>query len=514
VSAAAAPGVDAAPAPARNESLARLRHDLRTPINHILGYAELLQEELADNAPAGQEEFASDLKKIHSAAQALLKLVNTHLSPDGFAALVADCPPGEERAAADHALPANVGEKALFTDSGDSTPAREEEPEAPIPGKILVVDDNPANRETLCRRLQKQGHLTVEAGDGRAALRRLRDEPFDLVLLDVMMPELDGYSALREMKGDRSLREIPVIMISALDELESVVRCIEAGAEDYLPKPFEPTLLRARIGASLEKKTLRDQERHYLRTIEQTQRRLGKELEEAANYVRSILPPPVPEPPIRIDWRFVPSTELGGDSFGYHWLDEDHFAIYLLDVCGHGVGAALLSVAAINVLRTGSLSADFRDPAAVLSLLNETFPMERHNNMYFTLWYGVYNRRTRTLRHASGGHPPALFLDGGAEVRKLRSPGLVIGVMPGVDYRSDTVEVPHGTRLFVLSDGTYEIKKPDGGVLAFEEFEAFFREHGAAPDFLDRLGAWVHELNAANGPGPLDDDFSIVCLDF
>jgi sigma-B regulation protein RsbU (phosphoserine phosphatase) len=360
----------------------------------------------------------------------------------------------------------------------------------------------------------------VEAGDGQAAMERLRAEAFDLVLLDVMMPVLDGYAALCQMKADRTLREIPVIMISALDELQSVVRCIETGAEDYLAKPFEPTLLRARIGASLEKKALRDQERHYLRTIEETQRRLGKELEEAANYVRSILPPPIPDAPIRIDWRFIPSTELGGDSFGYHWLDDDHFAVYLLDVCGHGVGAALLSVAATNVLRSGSLAADFRDPASVLSLLNETFPMERHNNMYFTIWYGVYHRPTRTLRHSSGGHPPAFLIpaspDGNgntAPVDKLRAPGLVVGVMPGVEYNSETTPIPEGSRLFVLSDGTYEIRNPDG-MLSFDEFEAFFQQHGTQPDFLERLSDWITTLNAANGPGPLDDDFSIVCLDF
>ncbi len=485
------PVVPVPPAPPR-DSLAHLRHDLRTPINHILGYSELLQEELEES---GSDEFSGDLKKIHGAAQSLLKLINTHLTPEGFEALASGQP-----------ISATKSETTAL-------PASYEEPEAPIPGKILVVDDNPENRETLCRRLQKQGHLTVEAGDGLAALERLRNEAFDLVLLDVMMPRLDGYSALCELKADRSLREIPVIMISALDELGSVVRCIEAGAEDYLSKPFEPTLLRARIGASLEKKTLRDQERHYLRTIEETQRRLGKELEEAANYVRSILPPPVTEPPIRIDWRFVPSTELGGDSFGYHWLDADHFAVYLLDVCGHGVGAALLSVAASNVLRSCSLAADFRNPASVLSLLNETFPMERHNNMYFTIWYGVYHRPTRTLRHASGGHPAAFLLNGDAPVQKLRCPGLVVGVMPGIEYQSETIPVPEGARLFVLSDGTYEIKQAEA-MLAFEEFEAFFQQHGNAPDFLDHLTHWINSLNAANGPGPLEDDFSIVCLDF
>src|SRR5262249_30183233 len=124
--------------------------------------------------------------------------------------------------------------------------------------------------------------------------------------------------------------------------------------------PFNPTLLRARITACLEKKLLREAEQRHLQEIEATHRRLSEELTEAANYVRSILPPPT-ETPLRVDWKYQPSTELGGDAFGYHWIDRDHFAVYLLDVCGHGVAASLLSVAAINAIRSGALAnTDFR----------------------------------------------------------------------------------------------------------------------------------------------------------
>ena len=138
------------------------------------------------------------------------------------------------------------------------------------------------------------------------------------------------------------------------------------------------------------------------------------ELAEAANYVRSILPEPTLSP-LRIDWKYQPSTELGGDAFGYHWIDPDHFAVYLLDVCGHGVGASLLSVTAMNVIRSGSLpKTEFRDPGAVLSGLNNAFLMEKQNNMYFTIWYGVFNKTTRQVIYACGGHPPALHCSAGS----------------------------------------------------------------------------------------------------
>ncbi|MGH6990288.1 MAG: adenylate/guanylate cyclase domain-containing protein [Stellaceae bacterium] len=153
------------------------------------------------------------------------------------------------------------------------------------PSAILVVDDDENNRYTLSRRLRRESFTDItEAPDGRTALKMLRDRPFDLVLLDVMMPEVDGYEVLGQIKSDMALRDIPVIMISALDEMESVVRCIELGAEDYLPKPFNPTLLRARIGASLEKRRLRAQEEVYTRLVETEQRRSDELL-------HAVLPP-------------------------------------------------------------------------------------------------------------------------------------------------------------------------------------------------------------------------------
>ncbi len=150
---------------------------------------------------------------------------------------------------------------------------------------ILIVDDDEGNRYTLAGRLRRENFTNLtEAVDGRAALALLRDRPFDLVLLDVMMPEMDGYEVLRHIKSDMMLRDIPVIMISALDALDSVVRCIELGAEDYLPKPFNATLLKARIGASLEKRRLRFQEDAYLRQIEIEKRR-------SDDLLHAVLPP-------------------------------------------------------------------------------------------------------------------------------------------------------------------------------------------------------------------------------
>ena len=497
-------------------NLSHLRHDLRTPINQIIGYSELLMEEAGD---AGHANYAPDLQKICSAGKTLLSLINENLTDErltlaGEIAGTDDSASGSIAAAGSHLPPARSSVRAVPDAVAPPEAARHP---SDLPGRILAVDDNPSNLEMLVRQLERQGHSVASAGDGRAALARLRAEPFDLVLLDMMMPVLDGYGALSEIKNDPALRHLPVIMISALDELGSVVRCIERGAEDYLPKPFNPTLLRARIGAGLEKKRFRDQERLYVRTIEETQARLKAELDEAERYIRSILPPPLSSGPVKTDWRLIPSTELGGDSFGYHWIDGDHFALYLLDVCGHGVGAALLSVTAINVLRNAALpGVDFRDPGAMLTALNEAFLMEKQNDMYFTIWYGVWRPSTRTIRFAAAGHPPALLATaeagGGRRIEVLKGGGMILGGMSGANYRTFERQLPEPSTLYVVSDGTFEITRPDGSMWTTEEFHAFLAAPArTAESDLERLFAHVKNLR---GPGPLDDDFSIVRFNF
>lgn len=244
--------------------------------------------------------------------------------------------------------------------------------------------------------------------------------------------------------------------------------------------------------------------------LESTQARLDAELNDAGRYVFSILPDKRAASPAT-DWLLVPSTELGGDSFGYHWIDDDHFAIYLLDVCGHGVGAALLSVTVINVLRASALAkADFRDPSTVLKALNDTFPMERQNNMFFTIWYGVYKASTGELRFATGGHPPSILLrgDGAAREMLITVGGVAIGALPEMDYESSLTRVMPGDRLLVISDGTFEVNGPGDAMLSVEALADHAAERGSRPQDIHE---WVRSFNAE---GPLPDDFSLLEIRF
>jgi class 3 adenylate cyclase len=255
-------------APADEESARRLRHDLRTPLNHVIGLCELWLEAAEEE---GLQKFVADLEQARSLGKRVLTGIDDmlrFLTP-------ADDAEADRRIEEEAAALARLAVGSLAPLAADRR--------ADVTGTLLVVDDNDVSRDVLMRRLVRQGHTVAEARNGREALERVRSQPFDLVLLDIIMPEMDGFQVLRHLKADDSLRHVPVIMISAFNDIDSVARCIEMGAEDYLPKPFNPTLLRARISACLEKKRLRDREQLYLAEIQ-------RERERADGLLHVILP--------------------------------------------------------------------------------------------------------------------------------------------------------------------------------------------------------------------------------
>ncbi len=470
---------------ANARDLQELQHELRTPVNHIIGYSELLEDFATE---IGLDRLTPDLNRIREAARQWLTLTEELLIP----VEAAQDPNFTEGAIQPPMLAFITPGITIHT----VRPRLADEP-THWNARALIVDDDPANRDLLDRRLRRYGATVTTAEDGLRALGLLRKDPFDLVLLDMLLPGLDGYQVLTKLKADEKLREIPVIMISGLDQENGIARCLEAGAEDYLTKPFNSVFLKARIGACLEKKRWRDQERATHNALVKTQQRLAAELAEAAGYVKSLLPAPLKGPEVVADWRFLPSSALGGDAFGYNWIDPEHFAVYLLDVCSHGVGAALLSISVMNALRSRNLQAvDFQSPGQVLTALNRLFVMENQNNLYFTMWYGVFSRSTRQLTYASAGHPPAILITGsdrpGAKAQRLRTRGAPIGTFPEGNYPVQHTTLGSFNRLFVFSDGVYEITRPDGSMLSLDEFAARLVESTLAGK--DDLQATLRDL--------------------
>jgi sigma-B regulation protein RsbU (phosphoserine phosphatase) len=483
----------------QKRDLHQLYHELRTPVNHIIGYCDLLMEQAEEPE---MRRAIPDLHKIRDAAANWLALVESYLiEPAKSASLLA----GEAGIKTPQAIASNLESAVAVPEPKSARSAFHGE------GAILVVDDDESSREMLARRLRRCGYTVSAVSNGGQGLALARDQGFDLVMLDMIMPGLDGFHVLASLKADPALRETPVIMLSALDEENGIARCIEMGAEDYLAKPFNSVFLHARIGACLEKKRLRDQERATHAALRQSQEQLAAELGEAAAYLRSLLPGPL-SGAIETEWCFQPCQQLGGDAFGYHWIDRQHFALYLLDVCGHGVGAALLSVSALNTLRAQTLpDVDFRRPAQVLAALNRTYRMEDHNQLYFTIWYGVYRLDSRELVYGSGGHPPALlFAKAGPQDLgpvELQTPCPAIGCLEEAPFVEAVQPVEPGARLLVLSDGVFEILRPDDLMDTWRDFVASL----ASPHLRDlRPPQRLQRAQELRGAEWLEDDFSLV----
>lgn len=247
--------------------------------------------------------------------------------------------------------------------------------------------------------------------------------------------------------------------------------------------------------------------------LQEKERQIAADLAGAAGYVRALLPTPLTSGDIQTDWRLLPCTELGGDGLGHHWLDPDHLAIYLIDSVGHGVGAALLAISVLNILRSGSLPAtDFHAPVQVLGALNRTFQMETQNNMFFTVWYGVYDRTSRRVVYATAAHPPAVLLAPGVEPVLLGGEGLMIGGSEDAVYTEAQAAVPPGSRLYVYSDGAFEIMDLDGQPWGFDAFLDRLKQPPEAG--VSELDALHEAAQRVHGRPELPDDFSILRLTF
>lgn len=386
---------------------------------------------------------------------------------------------------------------------------------APVtPAHILVVDDVEANRDLLARRLQRQGHVVEQAEHGQQALDMLAHGLWDLVLLDVMMPVLDGIGTLTAIKSSDVLRDIPVIMISANTELETVVKCIELGADDYLPKPFDPVLLRARVGSSLEKKRLREAERA-------TARRMQKDLEVGARIQRDFLPESLPNVPgYELAARFEPAREVGGDFYDAFRLADGRVALVLGDVCDKGVGAALFMALFRSLIRAvsgspmGERSAEAMETQVLHAVtVTNDYIANTHGrtNMFATLFVGALDPATGIVAYVNGGHePPRVLADGGG-IRMLLPPtGPAVGMLPEIPFTAGRFTLAPGETMVVLTDGVTESRAPGGDLLGDEATDALL----AAPvDHADALLQCLLDAVHAHAAGAAAaDDVTLLAV--
>lgn len=378
--------------------------------------------------------------------------------------------------------------------------------------KILIIDDDPIIRAALRKTLQNQGYDTTIASNGEEGIKQATLIHPALIICDWMMTNLDGLEVCRRIKSQPELATTFFILLTAKGEVEDRVEGLDAGADEFLSKPLEMNELKARVRAGLRIHQLNQDLQAQKQALETLNQNLRSELAEAADYVRSLLPAPLVGN-INTEALFVPSAQLGGDCFDYYWLDDDHLAIYLLDVSGHGVGSALLSVSVLNVLRSQSLpKTNFYQPGEVLKALNTAFQMVNHGDKYFTIWYGVYNRKQRQLIYANAGHPPALLINKNpSNIEQLEPTGLPIGFLPDVDFDCNTCEIVKSSTLYIFSDGAYEIQQLDDTIWGLDALNDLLQDFTTNNSNLENL---LQQIVAISNKNTLDDDLSLLKVEF
>ena len=369
---------------------------------------------------------------------------------------------------------------------------------------ILIVDDDPVSQLMIKRILSQQGYQVEMADNGQEGIRKAQDLLPALILCDWMMPYVNGLDVCRFVKSHSQLHRSFFVLFTSRTDLEDRIEGLNAGADEFLAKPINMDELKARVRAGLRL--------YQLNQDLQTQKlALEAELSEAAGYIRSLLPPPL-QMPLQIDSLFLPSRQLGGDCLDYFWLDDQTLAFYLLDVSGHGLGAALPSISLFNMLRSRLLQGvNYAEPGEVLTALNQTFQMSNHDNKYFTIWYGVYQFSTHTLAYSSAGHPPALWFQQNSPCQRLKTLGFPIGFFSDSDYVSQRCQIPAGSTLFIFSDGVYEISLIEE-IWGLDAFAALLQtdetyRNQALPNILE-------QIQRCTKTKTFRDDFSILKIQF
>jgi sigma-B regulation protein RsbU (phosphoserine phosphatase) len=378
--------------------------------------------------------------------------------------------------------------------------------------RILIVDDVAENRDLLIRRLQRLGFKALDqAENGIEALKAIGANAYDLVLLDIMMPELDGFGVLEMLNKDGRINELPVIVISALNEIEPVVRCIELGADDFLFKPFNPTLLRARVLATLEKKALRDRTREELR-------RKQMELNEARTLQLSLVPKPFAGETagrkLAIDVVLEPAKEVGGDLVDHFFIDEDLLVLLLGDVSDKGAGAAL--VMARTHAMFGALSGRpdalelFRDPARAVGLVNTALANANESCMFVTLVLATIDLNTGQLNYVRAGHIPPYHRNAEGKITRLNVlSGPPLGLNEMAVFKTGSITLSPGDGLLVVTDGFTEAQSPTGELYGDARVESFFTQATSNPASLKQL---LGEIRSFEAGQPASDDCAAVQL--
>ena len=393
-----------------------------------------------------------------------------------------------------------------------------------MPDKILIADDAIDNRRLLANILKKENCELIEAGDGDEAIELTLQELPDLILLDIMLPGKDGYEVCHELKRDSRSADIPIIFFSARGETEDKIKGLELGGVDYVTKPFDKREVLARVKVQLKIRNLTKALKRANNDLIRKQKRIDENLKAGAEIQRSLMAINPPEAKtIEVVWRFMPCQRIGGDIFNILRLDEDHWAIYMLDVSGHGITSSMVAVSVSQMLqpRVGFLLKkniekapyyEIVSPVEVLNEMDREYPIERFGK-FFTMSYCILNVKDGTLRYSNAGHPPPVLLHKDGSLELLSEGGTIIGMGGLLPFEEGRRKLCSGDKLFLYTDGIAEYQNEDG---LFYDEDRFFAELKRLKDrLLSNIIDGVIEsmMSFGNNTEP-QDDISLLAVEF
>ena len=381
--------------------------------------------------------------------------------------------------------------------------------------KILIVDDEPFNVDYLEQEFEEMDYETISAGNGLEALQQVRAESPDLILLDIMMPLMDGFETLRQLKADPKWRDIPVIIISAMTDMDSVVRGIQLGADDYLPKPFNPTLLAARVQTGLVRKQLRDLEKLHVQSLE-------RELEIGHQIQVGFLPESLPEVSgWGISAYFQPAREVAGDFYDVFRLSDQRVGFFLGDVTDKGVGSALFMALYRSLLRAfiydnccpqaGGQASDSAELLVQTVTKTNRYVCQTHKQALFaTLFIGVLDPLTGKVHYINAGHNPPQVLRRDNQRESLPATGPFVGMLEEAQYTAKEITLSLGEALFIYSDGVEDTQNSAG---EFFGRERLFNVLGTpAASATERVEQVSSQLAAFMGDAKPFDDVTVLVV--
>ncbi len=378
---------------------------------------------------------------------------------------------------------------------------------------ILITEDEETNRLILCHLIKSFGYDIITAENGLDAIELLKDHRVDLILLDIMMPKMGGYEVLEHIKKESSLRHIPTIVISSIDEMESVVKCIEMGAEDYLSKPFNKTLLKARIGACLEKKLLRDQERDHRNQIEKLLNTIQSDLKLGSTIQKLFLTNEDETKNIFKNIGFnvsifnkAPNT-ISGDFYYPKYIDSESAGIFFADVCGHGISAALISMRVLSIV--SQLNSPVDKASDFMEMVNKDINDFMPTGRFVAANYLILKQDGFIISNAAQPYP---FIINNNKIREIKIDSMPLGQDVNATYYEVKGELAPGDKLILYTDGIIEVLNKDGDLYGETRLQKCIEKHLDC-NVADMIECIIKDIKTFSDKETFDDDITIGILE-